>query len=149
MGESNPMRWNCGVQGCFNQKKRPKIELFADLFPRRIAMGDMDGYVELNGHFLHIEWKAVQGPIPTGQAIAFRALTRPEIIEDRHMVFVVAGDAETMVVQAVKCFRNGIEGPWCAASMASLRASIAKWVKYVESRPRPEVLLRSVNRGGT
>ena len=32
----NPMRWDCERDGCFNVLRRPKIEVFADCFPRRI-----------------------------------------------------------------------------------------------------------------
>jgi hypothetical protein len=45
----NPMRWNCEKDGCFNVKCRPKIEQFADCFPGRIAVSDIDGIVEING----------------------------------------------------------------------------------------------------
>ena len=31
----NPLRWDCERQGCFNLKRRPKIEVFADCFPGR------------------------------------------------------------------------------------------------------------------
>jgi len=51
------MRWDCEKQGCFNLKKRPKIELFADCFPGAISFGDVDGRVEYKGRFLELEWK--------------------------------------------------------------------------------------------
>lgn len=31
----NELRYNCETQGCFNIKKRPKIEIFAECFPRK------------------------------------------------------------------------------------------------------------------
>ena len=34
----NPLRWDCERQGCFNLKRRPKIEVFADCFPGRISL---------------------------------------------------------------------------------------------------------------
>lgn len=136
------MRWECKLQGCFNLKRRPKIEAFAECFPGRIAMGDIDGCVEINGHFLFLEWKGYVGPIPTGQAITFKALTAPEIVEDRHTVYVVAGDAESMKVDAVKAFRNGQEGEWKDMDKAALCDSIKKWVATVKSRPHPRVQVR-------
>ncbi|MAG24660.1 hypothetical protein CMI47_03685 [Candidatus Pacearchaeota archaeon] len=53
----NPMRWDCQTQGCFNKKCRPKIEVFAECFPRRINFGDVDGSIEINGYELKLEWK--------------------------------------------------------------------------------------------
>lgn len=53
----NPMQWNCERQGCFNVKKRPKIEMFADCLPRKISFSDIDGIVEINGNLLLLEWK--------------------------------------------------------------------------------------------
>jgi hypothetical protein len=52
----NPIRWDCR-NGCFNELMRPKIEAFAECFPRNIGMMDIDGTVELNGHFLFLEFK--------------------------------------------------------------------------------------------
>ena len=39
----NPLRWDCQKQGCFNKKKRPKIEEFAECLPGKISFGDIDG----------------------------------------------------------------------------------------------------------
>jgi hypothetical protein len=72
----NPLRWDCEKQGCFNKKCRPKIEIFADCFPRRINFGDVDGLVEINGKGLLLEWKSVLKDIPTGQKIAYQKLTQ-------------------------------------------------------------------------
>jgi len=48
----NPLRWDCQKRGCFNLKRRPKIEIFAECFPGRINFGDVDGIVEINGNAL-------------------------------------------------------------------------------------------------
>jgi hypothetical protein len=76
MGKPNPLRWVCDTDGCFNIKCRVKIQLFADFFPRNIAMGDVDGIVELEGNFLMLEWRdADYKPfIPEGQAIMYKKL---------------------------------------------------------------------------
>ena len=49
------MRWDCSASGCFNVKRRPKVEQFADALPGRVSFGDVDGIVEINGWFLMIE----------------------------------------------------------------------------------------------
>jgi len=71
---ANPMRWDCRTQGCFNLKKRPKIERFADCLPGRIALTDVDGVTELCGNVLYLEWKSHQG-LGDGQRILFERLT--------------------------------------------------------------------------
>lgn len=48
----NPLRWDCERRGCFNLKRRPKIEVFAECFPGRINFGDVDGIVEIGGNAL-------------------------------------------------------------------------------------------------
>ena len=54
----NPLRWDCLRRGCFNLKRRPKIEVFADCFPGRINFGDVDGIVEISGNALLLDGKA-------------------------------------------------------------------------------------------
>jgi len=92
----NPMRWRCEDRGCFNVKKRPKIEKFCDCFPGRISLSDIDGVVEINGRFLLLEWKEDPKEIPTGQRIMFGWLTAAP--NRQFTVLCVAGDAETMLI---------------------------------------------------
>ena len=74
----NPLRWNCAERGCFNTLKRPKIEVFAEALPKRMAFSDVDAITEYRGHFLMMEWKSYRGDIPTGQRIMFERLTVPK-----------------------------------------------------------------------
>mgnify|MGYP006972377369 CR=1 FL=1 len=99
---ANPMRWDCTRQGCFNIKKRPKIELLADCLPGRIAFGDVDAIVEVCGHFLLLEWKD-HPQLGTGQRILFQRLTLlcPAI------VLIVEGDAESMAVRSIRQVSRG------------------------------------------
>ena len=87
------LRYNCEAQGCFNKKKRPKIEVFDDCFPGRIAFGDVDAVVEMGGNFIFLEWKDANVPITTGQKIMHN-----KMIERGDAILVLNGDAETMVV---------------------------------------------------
>jgi hypothetical protein len=89
------LRWNCEKQGCFNRVKRPKIEVFDDCLPGKIEFGDVDAIVEIKGRALILEWKPSQ-EIGKGQQIMWTRLTRDKVLT----AFVVAGDAETMDVQA-------------------------------------------------
>lgn len=119
---TNPMRWDCARQGCFNRKKRPKIELFADCLPGRISFGDIDGIVEINGNLLLLEWKDHQ-EISRGQRILFERLTRlcPAT------VLVVEGDAEDMAVTSIRTIWNGAIPESEPGDLEKLRQYIRMW----------------------
>jgi len=126
----NPMRWECGKDGCFNVKRRPKIEVFAECFPRRINFGDVDGLVELNGFFCLLEWKGDGGSIKTGQRISFEAFTR----RMGNVVFVVEGDAETMHVDNCAKFWDGKFYPFQPASLPDVVSRIRAWADFIEAK---------------
>ena len=130
MAGENPMRWQCGSDGCFNQKRRPKIERFADCFPRRINFGDVDGLVELNGRFCMLEWKGQGGSIHTGQRLSFEAFTRIT----GNVVFVVDGDAETMEVTQYRVFWRGKQEPAVPGDINRLKQRIANWAAWVQQQ---------------
>jgi hypothetical protein len=126
----NPMRWNCTRQGCFNVVRRPKIELFADCFPGKISFGDIDGMVEIGGHFLILEWKSCNPSVPRAQHIMYEHFVR----NSRNAVVVVFGNAETMEVMKRRWYygsNNGLvqtaEG---AASFEVVHNEIAGWHKW-------------------
>lgn len=134
MAGENPMRWDCAASGCFNKVKRPKIEQFAEAFHGRIAMSDVDGLVEINGYFLFLEWKPSADPLRDGQRILYEQLTR---LSDRVRVVVVAGNAETMQVSAVKVFRDGKGGDWVKADKGTLIKYMARWASCAKNREFP------------
>lgn len=127
-GGFNPMRWDCEKRECFNKKRRPKIELFADCFPRNISFGDVDAEVEINGHFLQLEWKTYIGSPPGGQLIKFHHYTR----RPGFNVIVVCGDAETMKIEAFQIWDNGDGGAWTAASFHDLKSLVARWANWAQ-----------------
>lgn len=124
----NPLRWDCDDKGCFNVKKRPKIEAFADCFPGRISFGDVDARVEINGQFLELEWKGQRGPIPAGQKIAFDRLTS----RGDYTVFVVAGDAETMRVDAIQILMPKVDPRWRDCDFTQLHTYVARWASWAQ-----------------
>ena len=119
------MRWDCAKKGCFNRKKRPKIEIFADCLPGRIAFGDVDGIVEINGNLLLLEWKEHQ-EISRGQRILFERMTRlcPAT------VLVVEGDAEDMAVSSIRTIWNGEIPKSEPGDLEKLRRYIREWSDY-------------------
>lgn len=122
----NPMRWDCDKRGCFNKKRRPKIEVFHDLFPGRISFGDVDAIVEINGHALILEWKSERNDPATGQRIMYERLTANAPIT----VMLVVGDAETMEIDSLGYFFAGKYSAPVDCDLNGMREKIAGWVKY-------------------
>ena len=126
----NPLRWRCTKDGCFNILRRPKIEVFADCFPRRINFGDLDGIVELNGRFCILEWKGSGGTIAVGQKRLFARFT--SVIGN--VVFVVCGDAETMTITGYSFFWAGVQHPFIKSGLDGLKERVRKWACLAETR---------------
>ena len=130
----NPLRWDCAAQGCFNLKRRPKIELFADCFPGRINFGDVDGIVEIGGNALLMEWKSEPRELPTGQRLLYERLSRGGKIS----VIVVVGDAETMLVEATAIFAAGVRHPpegFEPADLDLIKRRLTAWSEFAARHP--------------
>lgn len=128
----NPMRWDCDKGGpgksCFNKLRRPKIEMFAECFPRRINFGDVDGLVELNGRFCLLEWKGDGGSLRTGQRLTYEAFTAVS----GNIVFVVQGDAVDMLVERYCLFWQGRQLAWQVADLSVVKARLRSWAEWVQ-----------------
>ncbi len=122
----NPMRWDCTKDGCFNQKMRPKIEVFAECFPGKINFGDVDGIVEINSHALMLEWKGHIGVIPTGQRIMYERITKNGFFA----VLCIIGNPETMEVKQYQIFWKGKLGPVVVCDLIGLKDKIKNWADY-------------------
>ena len=130
----NPLRWDCERQGCFNLKRRPKIEIFADCFPGRISFGDVDGIVEVGGNALLLEWKSEEQELPTGQRLLYQRLTRNGPVS----VMIVVGDAETMLIDATALFADGIRHPaegFESADLQLIRQRLIAWGQWAARHP--------------
>ena len=130
----NPLRWDCLRRGCFNLKRRPKIEVFADCFPGRINFGDVDGIVEINGNALLLEWKSEAHELPTGQRILYERLTHSGFWS----AMIVVGDAETMIAVATSIFDRGIKYPthgYEPADLQLIKHRLAAWSRWAARHP--------------
>lgn len=133
----NPLRWKCESQGCYNETLRPRIEEFAVCLPGKIAFSDVDGIVEVAGHFLMLEWKAQGGTVTTGQRIMFNRLTA---LSKKVTVIVVSGHPREMIIESVQVFKNGAPGKPERCNLSQLQARIFAWAKRAEqSRIRPSL----------
>lgn len=129
----NPMRYSCDRQGCFNEMRRPKIEVFAECFPGRIAMGDVDGIVEINCRGLLLEWKSDSAPLKGGQRIMYSRLTANCALS----VIVVHGDAKTMEVSNYAWFAEGRMHDFIPSDLDGVKRAIRKWVEWAQKEPIP------------
>ena len=130
----NPLRWDCVRRGCFNLKRRPKIEVFADCFPGRINFGDVDGIVEINGNALLLEWKSEAHELPTGQRILYERLTQSGLCS----AMLVVGDAEAMIAVATSIFDRGIRYPahgYEPADLQLIKHRLAAWSRWAARHP--------------
>ena len=130
----NPLRWDCERHGCFNLKRRPKIEVFADCFPGRISLGDVDGIVEIGGNALLLEWKSEACALPTGQRLLYQRLTWSGPVA----VMIVVGDAETMTVTATSVFDRGNRYPaegYEPADLPLIKTRLAAWSRWAAQNP--------------
>lgn len=131
----NPMRWNCRDKGCYNEILRPKIEVFASAFPRKIAMTDIDATVEINGHFLFFEFKDLRGHQPTqlplGQRIYFTRLTS---LHENITTVVIGGNIASMEFTHYCVIKGGVISPWKQTSLPRLLVLIEDWAKRVDIR---------------
>jgi hypothetical protein len=130
----NPMRWNCNIRGCFNKIKRPKIEEFAYCFPRGCQMSDIDGEVEVNSHWLRLEWKSDGGSLHRGQELNYQRLTQHC---PRHVVLVVWGDSQFMsTIEKVDRYIDGKvdEDYMQIRTLDELRAQMTGWAQWAEQQ---------------
>src|SRR5262245_6447567 len=120
------MLWNCDRDGCFNRKRRPKFEAFADCFSGRINFSDVDGMVEIGGAFLLLEWKGEGGKLKAGQVrtyMAFSALPGC-------LVVAIEGDAETMTVRRYRAFVRGFGKSWTAGGLSDVADIMRGWAEW-------------------
>ncbi len=134
----NPVRWNCQSDGCFNIKRRPKIELFADCFPRKINFGDIDGAVELGGFFCLLEWKGQGGRLRTAQELMFKRLSSTL----GNYVICVEGDAQTMDVKRYCEFWHGKQGKWKEARLEDVKVRLRRWAIWAGNTRRASLTAR-------
>lgn len=128
----NPLRWDCEKRQCWNLLCRPNIEYFARVLPRNIGMTDIDGSVEVNKHFLFLEWKSFEGDIPVGQRLYFERLTK--VSKDITCV-IVFGTPHPMNVQKICTIWDGKLSAWEACDLVGLIERVGRWAAKAEGRP--------------
>ena len=131
MSGFNPMRHSCEYQGCFNLNRRPKIEVFAECFPRKIAMADVDGVVEMGGRFLFLEWKTPNAPISWGGRMTLCSFSKiPGSI-----AIAAWGNAKTMDICQLMLWWDGrcYESPY-DPSLERLKTWMERWASFADKK---------------
>jgi len=123
----NPIRWDCLDQGCYMHKCHPRIEIFADCFPEKIAMSDIDGVVEISGYFLFMEWKGRGGKLTEGQKMLIERLTA---LSPKVVFYLVYGDSQTMEVTKFQRYYKDKVVDY-EAGLDELENQFKDWVDYV------------------
>lgn len=70
---SSHFRHDCRTRGCYVQQL-PSWDDLIPCFPRGIRPTDVDGMVEMNGHFLFMEEKSAGKSVDHGQHLALKRL---------------------------------------------------------------------------
>jgi hypothetical protein len=121
---SHYFRWNCRNKGCYYEQL-PDWDDLIECFPRKIRPTDIDGMVEINGHFLFLEEKGPGCTPDDGQRIALRRLSqypdvttvlfRPSIRQPGDLECLVYGQGEPRGFQprSRDSFKNWLRG-WAA-----------------------------------
>ena len=117
------MRWDCDHDGCWKDKNQVKLGVFDECFPGKIGFSDLDGVVEIDGHFLLIEWKYGNSELPEGQRIMFENMTR----DDRWIVVIVNGNAEKMEVSSTQVIAKGRIYQPEESSIGNLKLRCNQW----------------------
>ena len=124
------MRWDCKQRGeCYLDKHMPNWGFLKGAFPRGIEPTDLDGWVEINRHFLTLEWKGCDANLTGGQDMAFTR--RAESKSDA--VFVLWGDAEKTEAVAMQRIWNGRKGEKFSATNDLVYHYCERWSAWAES----------------
>jgi hypothetical protein len=91
-------------------------------------MSDVDGEVEISGHWLRLEWKSSGAPLPKGQEINYKRLTASTAT----VVFIVFGDANAMDITEFDIFWKGNLIKRAGTSIEELKARFVTWAIWAE-----------------
>ena len=124
-------RHKCKDYGCYLEVHAPDWAFLKGAFPRGITPSDLDGFVEINGYCLTLEWKGQGQELTTGQAYAFQRRT----LSGYDFVFILYGDSEKTECREFRMVADGRVGDKRPASNKTIFDLCERWQKWVESMP--------------
>lgn len=114
------------------------FDVFKGCFPRGCVPTDLDGIIEIGGHFLVIEWKNPGGKVSGGQQWTFEDMVKLK----SHTVMVLHGllDKTGMMERVDKIILYNPTGSVTTyekkdASVDKVRYLCQKWSEYAERTP--------------
>lgn len=134
--KSSFFRHDCDAKGCYYEQL-PNWDDLIECFPRKIRPTDVDGMVEINGHFLFLEEKRAGVGPDEGQRRALLKLSeRPSIttvfFRPAQSGIHVPGDLECLV------FGQGPAEGWQVRNREWLRDFLREWSAAADETPFTE-----------
>lgn len=128
---SKYFRHTC-MDGCYYEQLPDWSDLIDECFPRRIRPTDIDGMVEINGHFLFLEEKRCGVGPDEGQRRALRKLSRRKGITTVFFRPALPGDADKLQVLIFdQCDPEG----WQDRTRGWLKEWLADWCASADREP--------------
>lgn len=125
----NPIRWNCAEGGCFNIRKRHKIEQFVECFAGKNAPGDIDFMIERNGKFVIVKFShemVIDKTSPNeGQFIALKRLS--VVLGDNVWILFICADPVTMECTEWAWLRNGVLSAAVPVTLDGVKTWFKMW----------------------
>lgn len=128
--KSKDLRHDCPTSGCYIDKL-PNWDEFIEQFPRKIRPTDVDGVVEINGHFLFLEEKGPGVMLQFGQMLMFRRLA------ERPNVTVVVFRPKT-----AGTYDDGLDiyvmprpATWQSVTSEQFKARLKAWADKADAKP--------------
>lgn len=126
------LRHDCRQRGCFVRLQMPDWRFLKGAFPRGIEPSDLDGFVEVHGRFLTLEWKGLGADLTDGQRFAFRRRT----LNQTDCVFVLYGNAERTACSEMRVIFRGKVGPREPADNARVFDRCEKWAAWAQTNSK-------------
>lgn len=105
---------------------RRRSERFNACFPRGITLGDIDSFVEINNHFLFIEWKVDRQTLSWGQETALTRLSR----QPRTSVWILWTTEDGFITHGRRLGTHRLRVPTTEQCVSQ---RLAEWAKSSES----------------
>lgn len=127
---SSKFRYDCAASGCYNATLPNWDLLLEGVFPRNIWPTDVDGFVEINDHFLFLEQKGAGVSLSEGQRKAlFKLSTRARVT----VAFFRPGrqsDYEVLIAT------DGTGDGWRPCTKHQFKAWLTRWAQHAEPAAR-------------
>lgn len=130
------LRHECARSGCYIDKL-PCWDDLITMFPRSIRPMDVDGMVEINGHFLFLEEKQAGKGLESGQGAALRMLSRIPGVTVTVFRPGANTDLEVLVLD------GGVPSGFTGVSRTQFFSWCRVWAQEADANPIARPVIRS------